>query len=323
MHKKICYISWAENCSRSDHTARELGGVSHMIYLPKLGSKPSTIILKYIGQFVMSLRIIVREKPDAVFVMSPPIFAVLPAWFYKIFTGTPFVIDTHTAALMMPRWKHLQWLQHWLGRQAATTVVHNEHLAEIVRKNGAHASIIRDVPVQFPQGEKFALNGSFNIAAVCSFNYDEPIKELFEAAERLPEVRFYMTGNPRHLNPELKALKPENVTLTGFLSDAAYGDLVRNAHAVMTLTTRDHTMLRGAWEAIYQSTPVIISDWPILQENFPTGAVHVDNSVPGIVNGIKTLRENYEEHQNGANQLCDQKHTRWENTKQEILNRLK
>ena len=34
----ITYISWAANCSRSDHTARELGGVSHMVYLGWLGS---------------------------------------------------------------------------------------------------------------------------------------------------------------------------------------------------------------------------------------------------------------------------------------------
>src|SRR5262245_29371383 len=28
---RITYISWAPHCSRSDHTARELGGTSHMV----------------------------------------------------------------------------------------------------------------------------------------------------------------------------------------------------------------------------------------------------------------------------------------------------
>ncbi|KAA3610955.1 MAG: hypothetical protein DWQ05_20925 [Calditrichaeota bacterium] len=320
--KNICYISWAENCSRSDHTARELGGISHMIYLPNLGSKPSTILFKYSGQFIKTLRIILREKPDAIFVMSPPIFAALPAWIYKIFTGTPFVIDTHTAALLMPRWKHLQWLQHWLSRQAATTIVHNEHLAEIVRKNGAHATIVRDVPVHFSGNEKFSLNGQFSIAAVCSFNYDEPIKELFHAAKKLGNIQFYMTGNPKHLKPEILAKKPDNVHLTGFISDALYGDLISNANAVITLTTRDHTMLRGAWEAIYQKTPVIVSDWPILQKNFPTGAVHVDNSVPGIITGIKDMQQNYADYKVGAVTLNLKKHAHWQETKKQILDRL-
>ena len=64
---------------------------------------------------------------------------------------------------------------------------------------------------------------------------------------------------------------PPNVTLTGFLSDEAYGGLVCGADVVMTLTTRDHTMLRGAYEAIYQGTPVIVSDWPLLREALRRG----------------------------------------------------
>ena len=44
----VAYISWAPHCSRSDYTARELGGVSHMVYWKRLGSRPTTILLKYI-----------------------------------------------------------------------------------------------------------------------------------------------------------------------------------------------------------------------------------------------------------------------------------
>jgi hypothetical protein len=47
---KVSYISWASHCSRSDHTARELGGVSHMVYLGWLGSHPLTVGFKYMGQ---------------------------------------------------------------------------------------------------------------------------------------------------------------------------------------------------------------------------------------------------------------------------------
>ena len=55
----------------------------------------------------------------------------------------------------------------------------------------------------------------------------------------------------------------------------------------MTLTTRDHTMLRGAYEAIYQGTPVIVSDWALLRESFPEGAAHVENTAKAIVRGIQ------------------------------------
>ena len=55
---RITYISWADACSRSDHTARELGGRSHMVYLPQLGSRPATILFKYIGQWFRNARIL-------------------------------------------------------------------------------------------------------------------------------------------------------------------------------------------------------------------------------------------------------------------------
>ena len=60
-------------------------------------------------------------------------------------------------------------------------------------------------------------------------------------------------------------------SIAGFLSDQQYGSLICNADIVLTLTTQDHTMLRGAWEPIYQATPVIVSDWPILQSSFDKG----------------------------------------------------
>ena len=40
---------------------------------------------------------------------------------------------------------------------------------------------------------------AFTVAVVCSFNYDEPIEEILSAAAQLPDVRFYMTGDPRKL----------------------------------------------------------------------------------------------------------------------------
>ena len=51
---EVTYISWAESCSRSDHTARELGGRSHMVYLPQFGSRASTILFKYLGQWLQT-----------------------------------------------------------------------------------------------------------------------------------------------------------------------------------------------------------------------------------------------------------------------------
>jgi glycosyltransferase involved in cell wall biosynthesis len=319
---KITYISWAESCSRSDHTARELGGSSHMVYLPQFGSRASTIALKYIGQWRMTSRILRDERPDAVFVMTPPLFAALPAFWYAWRRGARVVFDAHTAAFLHPRWRHWQWLQRALCRRAATTIVHNEHQAALVRGLGAHATVVQDVPIVYSKVERFVNPGSPVIAAVCSFNYDEPIAAILAAARLAPDVRFLMTGNPKHLSAELKAGLPPNVTLTGFLSDEAYAGLVSSADAVMTLTTRDHTMLRAAYEAVYQGTPVIVSNWDLLRRAFDEGAVHVDNSPEEISAAVRRIAAEGASLREGARRLRERKLQQWAQTRAEIAARL-
>jgi glycosyltransferase involved in cell wall biosynthesis len=319
---RITYISWAESCSRSDHTARELGGRSHMVYLGRLGSRPSTILFKYIGQWRATARILREERPDVVFVMTPPVIAALPAFWYAWTRGKRVVMDAHTAAFLHPRWRRLQWLQRLLCRRAATTIVHNEHLATLVREAGGQATVVPDVPVLYEQLEPFPRPQAFTVAVVCSFNPDEPVEAILDAAVLLPDVRFFMTGNPRHLPAALAARLPENVTLTGFLSTPAYGGLLTGADAVMTLTTRDHTMLRGAYEATYQGTPVIVSDWPILRQAFSEGAVHADNTAAGIADAVRRLRSRQADFRAGAVRLRARKLHQWQATRQAILDRI-
>ncbi len=170
--------------------------------------------------------------------------------------------------------------------------------------------------------EPFDKPSAFTVVAVCSFNYDEPMAEMFDAAALVPDVRVFMTGNPKHLSAEIKAKMPANVTLTGFVSTAAFGGLLTHADAVMTLTTRDHTMLRGAYEAIYQGTPVIVSDWPILRRFFDDGAHHVDNTAAGIAAAVREMQARPDEFRDGARRLRERKLTAWRKTRQAILDRI-
>jgi len=50
-------------------------------------------------------------------------------------------------------------------------------------------------------------------------------------------------------------------------------------------------LLSGAFEAVSLGTPLIISDWPILRNYFSLGMVHIPNSVGGVCEGVRRLRE--------------------------------
>ena len=85
---------------------------------------------------------------------------------------------------------------------------------------------------------------------------------------------------------------PENARFTGWLTEEGYAGLLRACDAVMCLTTHDHTMQRGAYEAMALHKPLITSDWQILRSTFSNGTVHVDNSVAAICDGVRTVVEN-------------------------------
>jgi glycosyltransferase involved in cell wall biosynthesis len=293
-----------------------------MVYWARLGSHWSTIWLKYIGQSVTTWRILLRDRPDAVFVMSPPVIAVLAVYPYCLLRGIPLVVDAHTGAFANPRWRHFQWLQRWLCRRAATTIVTGTYLAETLASYGADATILPDVPVRYPESGGVPATGAdvnrFRIAVICSFDRDEPIEVIIDAARAVAEVDFLVTGNPANAQ-RLSIPLPPNLILTGFLDNASYGRLLRDAHAVMALTTGQHTMLRAAYEAVYQGTPIIISDSALLREEFDQGAVFVQNSVEDIVRAVKILQQDLPMYRQQVSVLRQRKERRWERNKELLL----
>jgi glycosyltransferase involved in cell wall biosynthesis len=287
------FVSWAENCSRSDALARLLGGASKMVYAPKYGSKPATVWLKYLAQMFMTWKLLQRERPKIVLVMVPPVFICAPVYLYCAIHRGRYITDTHTAAFTMSRWKPLLFLNAWFYRRGLTNIVTNAHLAEQVAKWRAPHIVIGDLPVRFDKVTPFPVNGRFTIAVICSYNPDEPLDEIWQAAEELRGVDFYVTGKVQDAPAHLVHHKPENVRLTDFLPLDLYAGLVRDSHAVMVLTTRDHTMQRGGYEALALGTPIITSNWPVLRETFAQGALFVDNSPRSIVNAVRVLQESW------------------------------
>jgi hypothetical protein len=186
-------------------------------------------------------------------------------------------------------------LHRVFSKEALTTIVHNNSQAEIVNTWGCNYLVLFDYPGLKSTETSYPLKRQFNVAVISSFAIDEPIELVFEAAKDLPDVCFYVTGNFHKLDPQILGKKPENCLMTGYLPDDQYLGLIQSVDAMISLTTRNHTVLSGAFEAVSIGTPLIISDWPILKEYFPLGTVHVPNTVNGIYEGVlKAQREKNE-----------------------------
>jgi glycosyltransferase involved in cell wall biosynthesis len=227
-----------------------------------------------------------------ILVQVPPIFCAIVAFIYCRLYGAAFAIDTHSSSFISREWRWAQGIHRWLSRRAITTIVHNSDLEAVARTWAIPVCCLGFTPVNYSSGDHYPLKGKNNMVVVSSFDPDEPITVAFDAATQLPDVDFYITGDSNRASPSLIANKPNNCHLTGYISYGQYLSLLHNVDAVIDMTYWDHTVLMGGFEAISVGTPLITSDWPILQNYFHLGTVHVPNTVEGLCGGIrKALRE--------------------------------
>lgn len=296
---------------RSRVFARELGIEDlHYVYSTK---RRGLLVapFKYTYQAIRTLILLFRRRPRVVFVQSPPSFAVFFVYLYSLLARSCFVVDAHSDAMLSPYWTRPRWLHRFLARQAVTTIVTNEHFQEMINSWGGHAFVLRDVPTTFETGGDSPLDGNFNIVVVNTFAQDEPLSEVLAAAAELEDVDFYVTGKKSRAGAALPANPPANVHFTDFLPDDGYYALLDRSEAVMCLTTRNHTMQRGACEALSMGKPIITSDWPLLKKYFHQGTVHVDNTSPGICQGVAEMRRHYDSYRAGIKELQRAQQQEW------------
>lgn len=282
---KNVFITWYPTCRCSDALASALGGVSHLIHYLAC-KQPLYAPFKYVLQCVATWRQLWRDRPEAILVASPPVFAVLVVWCYARLFKVPYVMDAHTGVFDDTRWTWLLPVSRFLARQAVVTVVTNAHLKAQVEDWGGRAMIIGDVPVTFPDAAPAALGEGRHVVVINTFSQDEPLDELLMAAGALPEVQFHITGSVRHARTSWSVASAPNVRFTEWLSDADYTALLRAADVVVTLTTHDHTMQRGGYEAMALEKPLVTSDWGVLRETFDLGTVHTANTPEAIAAAV-------------------------------------
>ena len=136
---------------RSAVLARELGINSlHFVY-PNTQRGFVSALYRYTAQARETWRILSRERPQVIFVQSPPSLAVLCVYAYVRRYGVQYVIDAHSAAFQYWFWTRPQWLFRLLAQHAATTLVTNSFFERIVCNAGGEAMILRDIPTTFEQ----------------------------------------------------------------------------------------------------------------------------------------------------------------------------
>jgi hypothetical protein len=313
---QVLGIAWAPTAPRSQRLAAALGAEMHKIHFLAF-QRPLIAPFKYLALAPATWSLLWRRHPRVVLVQNPPIFLVMLVALYARLTGSHYIIDTHTGGLVGYKWGWSLSLHRWLSRQALATIVTNAHLRDHLLGRSSRRSfrvlMLEDPPVEWRNTGPLStpLPGARQVAVLATYSSDEPIEEVLAAARQLPDVSFSITGDAQRLPAAVRARRPQNVRLTGWLSDTDYSELVCRANVVIVLTTRNHTLLCGAWEALYAGQPLIISDWPVLRMAFPQGTVFT-GATPKEIAAAINLALAQEDHLRAAMQsLAADKRQAW------------
>jgi glycosyltransferase involved in cell wall biosynthesis len=182
----------------------------------------------------------------------------------------------------------------------------------VVRGNGGSPIVLEDKIPRLPDVKPVTLLGTHKVVCVSTYAKDEPIGEVIEAARSLGRSCYvYITGDHRKLRRKALRNLPENLRLTGFLSDEAYISLLRGSDVVMDLTTLDDCLVCGAYEAVAVGKPIIVSDTAAARQYLYKGTVFTRNQSDAISKAIGEAIANLPRLRVEIRALRDELEARW------------
>jgi glycosyltransferase involved in cell wall biosynthesis len=285
----ISCLAWVREDSRSSSIARALGGEARTFF--DLGIHRTALVpLRYLVSSARTVGYLLRRRPRAVIVQSPPVPAVALVWLWAKLARAPVVIDSHPASFGLEgdhaRHHLMRPLLAQLAGHSDGCIVTTPRLAEQVRRWNGSPLVVHEAPMAWHERIKPRdCSAGRRVLFVNTFAPDEPWLQALDAASAMPEVTFQVTGDLRR-RPPGTAASPPNVEWVGYLARDQYVDALAQADVVMTLTSRLDSVQRSAHEAVDALRPLVLSDWPHMRELFPH-AVFVENTAAGIRAGVE------------------------------------
>lgn len=310
---KSLMIAWVGYQRRAD-TMKQYWDYE-ILHLPNKFKKKYARPLDYFIKSFKTIKALFIGAPEVLWVQLPPSPVLHIALAYKCVVNRrlKIIADVHNS-LLRKQWITFPGTVALLNRIDAV-VVHNFKVKEELSHSGVIAEnifILEDLPCDFkvpPVSDQQAPYVLFP----CSFDIDEPIEVVINAAREMPHVNFLITGKYQgKLSEALMEAMPANVKLTGFLSKLTFEQLLCNANVVLGLTTRDNVQLSVANEAVSAGRPMALSNTTVLRSLFSDAAVFVETLDPlSIKSGVSQLIENDGLYKEKSALLKTKRITRW------------
>lgn len=296
--RETVLVDWRPHNRRAKSLAEDLG--AELRLAPPVLRRKLYAPLRYVYLSLWTAGIFLRMRPSVIVASAPPPFCAILAFAYSRLFTCAYIVDAHHLATT-GYWSRLPfgfWFNRLVMNRSLTTLVHNEAIQSLAGERGVNATVLETkVPALHP-GSVHPLAGSFRVLVPCSFDPDEPIAQLWMAASQLGETTFYVTGDHARLDTKTLKAHPDNVVLTGFVSEAEYDGMLNSVDAVLALTTEDYPVRpRAASDAIAAEKPLVASRNEATRQHLGTGAILIGNTQREIVEGLSEVRRRHGEYQ--------------------------
>jgi len=238
--------------------------------------------LEYIFKAWKMLALCLHQQPQVIWVQLPPTPPLHLAHIYKALFNRQVTIigDCHNATFRPP----------WISSPGTLDLLNSSDLLLVhndwVKKQAIEIGIsnerlyVLEDPIALVEDRTEQNQNVFPhpwILCPCSFNKDEPIEAVLDAARLAPEITFVLTGNTARAKGihNLSDIPP-NIKLAGFLPTAEFDSFLCNTDVVLGLTKLEGIQLSVANEAMGAGKPMVLSNTELLQRLFYKGAVYVD-----------------------------------------------
>jgi glycosyltransferase involved in cell wall biosynthesis len=325
MKSKNIWITWEDH-----RRSRELASAFDCEYVCFISKRSR--FFRYIKLSVKTFLYIYKSKPEVVFCQNPSVVLALWLCIFKNFIGYRLVVDRHSNFKFSSRgsWQPIWLVFHWISdvslKRADVTIVTNSYLRDFVNSMGGCAYVLPDKIPQLLDGTCYPKkNKKKEITFISTFSDDEPIFEVVKAASILTdEYIIYITGSYKKFKnlDQLKAQLPTNVVLTGFLPESDYQSRLLSSDAILVITTSEHTLTCGAYEAVALGKPMVLGNTRAIVDYFNKGAVYTEIDPQKIAENIVMLFNDIKLHQSQVAKLKEELESDWKHKFDAIANKL-
>lgn len=242
-------------------------------------------IKRYLRCIGESLRIVHHNRPQVVFCQNPSIVLVYLMLFLKLFFKFKLIIDAHYVGVVSIYKNRLfQVLLDTANYYSDLVIVTNINHKKYVESIGGRAIVFEDpLPdIKFDILDEIKRKLGKKVFVICSFDIDEPYKEIIDAAMALEDegITFEFSGDCEKINRHPSTEK--NITFLGYVSRREYEEKLIDSDVVIDLTNLENCLVCGAYEAIIAEKPVLLTSTEVNKNFFSYAAVYVENKSANI-----------------------------------------